>query len=174
MTGPGISTFYAVGTDGAALAAAVWDFFTSIKDEFPIGVTWTRPTGGETVDDNTGEINGTWTGGTGGTLSGTDSGPFARGVGMRIVWETAGVTGGRRVRGSTFLVPLGASRYQSDGSIIDARVTNVLTAGNALVTAMAGALVILTRNTPAHSGTSHEVTSVTVPDKTTWLTTRRD
>jgi len=172
VTGPGVSTFYTAGP-APAFQAALRTFFLSQVGTCASPMSWTVQISGETIDDNTGEVNGVWTGGTGGAINATGSGSFARGVGMRVVWDTAGVTNGRHVRGSTFFVPIPASLFDSDGSLVPATVTSMLTAANALWTAADVDMQILTRLTPDHSGTSHEVTGVQVPDKVTWLKSRR-
>lgn len=167
-----MSTFYGVGS-GSDLADACFDYFDAIKTSFPSSLTWTIPTAGDTLDDNTGELNGAWTGGAGGTVSGTQGGSFAAGVGARVVWETAGITNGRRVRGSTFLCPLIGGAYDTDGTLIAATRTSLDNASSILTGGSTWTLVILTRLTPAHSGTSHDVVSSTVPDKVSWLRSRR-
>lgn len=172
VNGPGVSTFYCVGP-GGDLAADVKDMFDAWKSSFPAGVTWTFPSAGDTLDDNDGSLVGAWTGGPGGTISGTASGPFAQGVGARVVWETAGITGGRRVRGSTFLCPLDGDAYQDDGTIHPSTLTSLLAGATILTAATAYQLVVLTRLTPSHSGTSHDVESASMPDKISWLRSRR-
>lgn len=172
VTGPGVSTFYTLGT-GAALNSAVNVFFTAIKSSFPTVTTWTIPTSGEELDDNTGNVTGVWTGGTPATLNGSGVPEHAQGVGGRIVWKTGGITGGRLVRGSTFLVPLCVNQYETDGTILNAAVTAFTTAGQAMVTTLAGDLVVLTRVTPAHSGTSHAVNTAEMSQTVAWLKTRK-
>src|SRR5512138_397017 len=61
----------------------------------------------------------------------TGSGDFAGGVGGRIVWETDTIRGGRRVRGSTFVVPLRVGAYDGGGTL----TTAVITAMEAGITA---------------------------------------
>jgi len=172
VTGPGVSTFYSAGA-ASVIQPALKAFYTSLLSAFPIGLTITVPTAGETIDDNTGAINGAWAAGSGGTLTGAGAGNYPAGVGARIVWETAGITGGRRVRGSTYLVPLAGGSYDADGSIIAAGIVSFDAAASTLVTALGGEMVILSRVTSSHSGTSHAVTSSRTPDKVSWLRSRR-
>jgi len=173
VTGPGVSTFYSVGS-GADLSNALFVYFNTIKTAFPPGVVWQMPSDGDTLDDNTGEINGTWSGGTGGPIGGTGSGAFAAGVGYRVVWNTGGITNGRHVRGSTFFCPIVTAAYDITGTIDDTiRGAQETAADNFLASFGPEELVILTRLTPTHNGTSHGVVSATIPDKVTWLKTRR-
>lgn len=173
IDGAGVSTFYSVGA-GSGLAAALEDFFASISDGFPPSVNWQIPASGDLIDDNTGSITGGWSGGPGTTVVGdSTSNLYVRGVGLRLVWQTDGITSGRRVKGTTYMVPVVKEVYDTDGTISTTAIEAYTTNAQAFLTAMAGDLVILTRLTPAHSGTSHEVTGVQVPDKVAWLRTRK-
>lgn len=173
VAGPGVSTFYSVGV-GSNLSDALLAYFGNIKTAFPTGVTWRVPSSGDTLDDNTGEINGTWSGATGGTVSGSSASQYAAGVGYRVVWDTAGLTNGRHVRGSTYMVPITANFYDTSGTIDDSVLGAQLTAAQNLLAALGPEeMVVLTRLTAAHSGTSHPVTGVSIPDKVSWLRTRR-
>jgi hypothetical protein len=174
VSGGGVSTFHAVGSDGTALRAATNGFFTAIKDLFPSLVGWTVPGDGDLIDDNTGELTGAWSfGGPTNIVGGIVGASYAAGVGARVRWETDGFAGGRHVRGSTYLVPLSTGVFDIDGTIKGANLTTIQSAASAMVTALGGALVIVTRKTPAHSGTSHEVTSATAVDRVSWLVSRR-
>jgi hypothetical protein len=169
--GPGVSTFYLDDTDTAVTAFTT--FFTSIKSMFPPGITWTIPSEVDTMNATTGVLTGadTLTGGGTVTSSGTDT-RFAAGVGARVVWNTTSVVNGRRVRGSTFLVPLENYCYASDGTL-DA--TNMSTLQSA-ATALAGSGIPLIWHRPTGglaNGSTHAVTSGTVPDKVSTLRTRR-
>lgn len=172
MTGAGVSTFYSAGT-GADLANALKTFYTAIKSSFPSGLVWTVQQSGETIDDNTGEINGAWSGGPSGSVAASGVPEHAQGVGCRIRWNTDGITHGRRVRGSTYLVPLCVNQYEPDGTILNAAVTAFDTAAGALLGATGVDLVILTRLSPTTSGTSHPVTSPQTIDRVSWLRSRR-
>lgn len=175
MVGGGVSTFYTVEGNAAAFQAALTTFYTSMKLLCPTGGSFTVPTAGEKIDDNTGELAGTWAAGTGGVINCTNSTEYAAGVGARIVWETAGTRGGRRVRGSTFIVPLGSNQWQNDGTLSPTCVGAIQTAANILLGSVAAEdMVILSRVTPAHlSGTSSGVLSARAVDKVSWLRGRR-
>jgi hypothetical protein len=88
------------------------------------------------------------------------------------VWRTSGLRHGRRVQGSTFIVPLALGSYQSDGTLVDANVTTIRNAAQTLLGSQA--LQILSKATPGTSdGQANPVISVTVPDKVSWLRSRR-
>lgn len=173
VTGTGVSTFYSMG---AALdaRAAVSAFFTAVAGILPPTVTVSVPGEGEILDDVTGDVTGAWAANPGTSHAGTGAGAFARGVGMRVVWGTNGITNGRRVRGSTFLVPIGSSNYENDGSIVAGALTAVSTAASAMRTSLGGDFVIWRRPKPGVAGGTSSVLSSTVPDKVAWLTTRKN
>jgi hypothetical protein len=172
VTGPGVSTFYTAG-DGAALSSALVAFYTAIKSSFPAQLHWEIAHSGETIDDNTGNLTGAWGSGAPTVVNGTGVNEHAQGVGTRVVWVTNGVTGSRRVRGSTYLVPLCNNQYDTTGDIISGAVTAFTTAATAVVTALGEDLVILSRKTPAHSGASHGVVSAHCSTHVSWLRSRR-
>ncbi len=174
VIGGGVSTFYTGAGQAAVFQPALKTFFTALKTICPTGTTWTVPTAGETIDDNTGEVNGTWSAGSGGGIFATNSTEYAMGVGARIVWETAGMTGGRRVRGSTYIVPLGSNQWENNGTLSAACLTSLFAAANTLRSSIpAEEMVVLTRLRSTTSGTSHGVLSAEVPDKVSWLRTRK-
>lgn len=177
ITGDGISVFYvAAGTTTAP--AAIKAFFTTLAGWMPTGMAWDIPSTGEVIDDATGTLTGVWAHAGGGTVS-SSGGTQARaqGVGMRVKWYTGGIVNGRMVTGATFIVPLMTSAYETDGTITSAVTGNASTAANTLISATD--TVIWSRpfagstGNPARAGSSHTVIAATVPDKVSWLRTRR-
>ncbi len=173
VTGPGLSTFYFDEAWGGNKVTALATFFNDIKAFFPTGITWTIPGDGDLINDATGELAGTWTESGATTVTSTAAGNHAQGVGARVVWRTATIRGGRRVRGSTFLVPLVVNAYDSQGTISSAAMTTLTAAVDAFVTTTAGGLVIWSRPRPALAGDAVPVTSGSVPDAVSWLRSRR-
>lgn len=173
IVGPGVSTFYTAATEPSALRAAVLTFFGVAAVNMPTTCGLVIPSSGETLEDSTGEVTGIWTDGTPSTVFGTDPGVYAAGVGARMVWETNGVTNNRRVRGSTFLCPMGAGGYQSDGTLNNTLRTNLQNAGNAFVASLLDGLVIWTRPVDGAGGKIQTVTAAYAPDKVSWLVSRR-
>lgn len=113
-----------------------------------------------------------------GAQNGQVAGSFAAGVGARIRWVTAGVRNGTPVRGTTFVVPLATSQYESNGTLTSGCVTALTSAGSALLgtlNANTTPLAVYSRPGPGGSpaGELHPVTSIVVPDQVSWLTTRR-
>lgn len=173
VTGPGVATHYVLGTMSSTEQSAIKAFWTDLAGQMPIGVSIDVPTSGEVIDDNNGDVVGLWSAGSGGTIHGAGATGYAQGVGARIVWETNGVTNNRRVRGSTYVVPLLSSAWDPDGTMRAVVVTAIEGAASTLRAALPSRLAILTRLTTVHSGTSHAVTSSRVPDTPSWLRSRR-
>lgn len=172
VVGGGVSTFYtSLPTSGFKTAVAA--FYTAIAGLVPTTLTWAIPSVGDVIDDTNGKITGFWSesGGTTSVVS-TLAGAYANGVGARVVWTSSGIRNGRRVVGSTFIVPLALGSYQSDGTLVDANVTTIANAANTL----RGAVPLRVFSKP-HKGTSDglssPVTGSSVPDKVSWLRSRR-
>lgn len=172
VTGPGVSTFYSVGS-GADLQSAAVTLFGALKFQVPASVFWTVAAGGETIDDNTGALVGAWSGSAATVIAGTGSLAHAQGVGARIVWETSGIVGGRRSRGTTFVCPISLAAFDDDGTLKAPVVSSMQDAATTFIGTLGTDLVVLSRNTSSHSGTSHSVTSARVPDAVSWLRSRR-
>lgn len=172
IVGPGVSTFYFDPADTGA-STRVLAFFNTAPLLFPDKVTITVPSGGEIITDTTGELSGSWNDpGTGGTVTGTNTGDFAMGVGMQVRWQTGGIVGGRRVVGSTFLVPIASGIFDVNGTLDTATVTAEQSAANTMI---GGAVTfkVWSRPTPSRVGSSNDITSAIVPDRVSWLRSRR-
>ncbi len=170
-TGAGLSTFYFAGA--LANPTALVAFFTAIKGAFAPNITWTIPSTGDQIDSETGDLVGTWSVAGGSTVSSSGAGAFTRGAGVRVVWNTAGIYRGRRVKGSTFLTGLYGGVYDSNGQVGAATVTSVSTAANALLTATTPNLGIWSRPRLGTAGEFSTVTGVAVPSEVSWLRSRR-
>jgi len=171
-TGGGVSVFY-FDESHVGGTTDLKAFFTSVATGIPSGTTITVPNTGDLIDVASGNISGTWTDGTAGTIACSGSGAWAAGVGCRIVWSTDGVTHNRRVKGSTFLVPLTAANYQTDGTILDTTRSSLNTAATTLFTASDPEMKIYTRPVGGNGGKASTVKGAVVPDKVSWLRSRR-
>lgn len=165
------------GRNAAAALTAVGGFWQAVKGSMPPGYTVKVHDEIDILNPSTGDLVGTDTGGgTGQTHVGIATGNFAAGVGLRIVWKTSGIVGNRKVKGSTFIVPLVAGCYDTDGSLIPGTVTTMATASGTLLTNLAAAkmpLHVWSRPVAGRPGQSSVVTGGTVPDKISWLRSRR-
>lgn len=175
VVGGGVSTFYSSNSDPSAFIAALRTFFGSFNGLFPAAVELTYPSAGETIESTTGQVNGVWTSTSLANTVGAGGSAHAAGVGCRIRWETGAITRGRRVRGSTFLVPIVGSLYATDGTIDNASLALVQGAIPTLIAADGGSMRIYSRPsaTGGTDGAAHPVTSGVAVDKVSWLRTRR-
>ena len=107
-------------------------------------------------------------------IAGGDPGRYSAVSGACVSWRTGDFVNGHRVRGRTFLVPMGALGLATDGSLDNLTVTNINTAAAGLVAA-APELVIWRRPTShaASDGSSHIVGTGVCQDKAAYLTSRR-
>jgi len=172
VVGGGVSTFY-WNEAHTGFVADLSGMFTTMVSRFPSGLTWTCENTGDLIDVETGAISGSWTDGSNWSVSGSSASVYAAGVGARIRWQTSGMSNGRRVRGSTFLVPLVAAGYDTDGTLTSAFVTGLQSAAGSLLTNSEGNLRIYTRPVAGSGGRASTVVGFTLPDKVSWLRTRR-
>lgn len=173
LVGSGVSTFMFLES-GTGLVAAVEAFFDALAGYIPNDVSITIPAAGDIVESTTGELVGAWSeGAVSGTTNGTFIGTYPRGVGTRFVWETEGIVNGRRIKGSTFLVPFGASNFD-DGGQLSAAASALLTGiGNDLIDAAGNTMVVWSRPRPDGDSGYSVVTSCRVPRNPSWLRTRK-
>lgn len=177
---PGLSTFY-LGSSTVDMTA-LRTFFDSIKSLLPNSVTIQVPSSGDQLNDTTGTITGVWTGpaqtsvtGNGGVIG------YAGGSGAVVEWLTGLIVGGRRPIGKTFIVPLIAAAYDSNGTLASTTLTTLQNAANALVVAYAGELKIFSRpftppagsSKPPRVGVAAQIVAARIPDLAAVLTSRR-
>lgn len=170
---PGVSVHYSSTTDVVAAVAALTTFFNASKGNHPTGLTWQLPSSGDTINEDNGQLTGAWTGATGSTIA-ANGGPgvYAAGAGFRVKWLTGGIGAHRRITGSTFMVPLLGSLYDTNGTIAAGTVSTTQTAANALVAA--GVLKVWHRPPPGGSGgVLWPIIAAQVPDKVATVRSRR-
>jgi len=172
VVGGGITTFY-FNEAHSGFVADVNAFWTALQAKMPTGVAITTENTGDLIDIETGAITGSWTDGSTATMAANGTGSYAGGVGARIRWATSGISNKRRVRGSTFIVPLTVSQYDTDGTLTASMVTTLGTAAGSLFTAAEGNMRIYTRPVLGVGGKASTVLNYTTPDRVSWLRTRR-
>jgi hypothetical protein len=177
--GPGTSTFHIAEAGSAPLQGkvdAIRAFFASIASLLPDDAQVNFP--GEVIEFNvaTGELQTVTAVTAPATVVGAGTTGFAAPVGARVRWTTGGIVRGRRVTGTTFIVPLLAASFDTTGNVTGASKTTLATAANTLRSAMASTLVIWSKPTTAlpSSGSEHPVTGSSVPDLAAVLRSRRD
>lgn len=175
LVGPGLTTFYESPESGVGGADAIEAFYDGMKGAVPDGVQWTIPSNGDLIVAETGELTGTWSDpGTGGVVTSTGGAAFANGVGLRLVWNTNGIFANRRVRGSTFIVPIVSGNFDGPGNLTATAVTFFQARVDALVAALDNfAIWSRPNNVAQDNGEANQVTSGSVPDRVSWLRSRR-
>lgn len=158
----------------AAIKAALTSGATIFSNQTGITV----PGSGDTIEDTTGALVGTWTASGGGLVAGGVNSNVAAGVGACIGWTTGGIVTGtkgpRRLRGRTFLVPLGVICYDATGTLTPEALVQIENIASGLQGA--GPLAVWHRPTTAGgtNGNSYGVISHKVRDKVAVLRSRRD
>lgn len=177
--GTGFSNlFFSVSASSAQVAAdSVRTFFSnsySVGALLPTGVVLSFRPVVDTIELTNGELTSTTAITTPAPITGSDSGRYAAVAGACVSWRTGDFVAGRRVRGRTFLVPLGSQGLQADGTIDTTALGFIQSAATALITA-APELVVWRRPTShaAADGSAHIVGAATVSDKTAFLSSRR-
>lgn len=181
---PGVSTFYA--NAGPDMLVPLRDFYDFQKASFPAGLTIQVENVGDIIDDATGTLVGTWSTTPVAAVQGTSPAIYAAPSGACINWLTNVVSGGRRLRGRTFLVPLGAAEYQTDGTLTPAFMAALTQAAATFQVATVATFLVwgrprlaspATATRPAvaaRAGTSALVTASAFKDKVAVLRSRRD
>lgn len=171
--------FFTEGVSTAQLANdAVRAFFTTALgtsgQQLPSGITLQFPTSIDTLDPISGLLITSTAVTTPGNVTGSDPGVYAAPAGACVTWRTVGVVDGKRVRGRTFLVPLGSSALQADGTPSALFMSDLNTAAAGLIAA-APELVVWHRPTSleAGGGATFPVVSYMANDKVAMLTSRR-
>jgi len=115
--------------------------------------------------------------GTSDPVSGTDGtgwGPTATGI--CVTWRTGGIVNNKRVRGRSFLVPMGSGAIDGDGTPVSAAITAAGNWAGLMEGGLSpyGNLVVWHRPINGAGGSSFIVTSHTIADQYAVLRSRRD
>lgn len=180
MGAPGYTNFHFTENVGSPGARAGWDraraFFNGINDLLPSDVRYLPEGEVAVIDEDTGMVTGyemaeeNPSDGGGGDSSG-----YSAASGAVITWNTSGVRNGRRVRGRTFLVPLGGNSYEADGTLTSEAIGTINTAAGELVgEGFDSGFCIWSRPGAGGDGGAYPVTGFRVPDMSAVLRSRRD
>lgn len=167
--GPSVNVIHIAGqieTGIDAVNGALRTFYASQAARLPDNISISMPTEVIEIDNATGEMVATAALANQSVVTGTSTAGWGAGLGARIVWGTSTVRFGRRVRGSTFLVPLANTSFDTNGRVADATRTAIVTAADNLRTTLGTLskdLVVYSRPTVKHPvGTVSSITSTTV------------
>ena len=181
---PGVCTFYAI--NAPSVIGFVQSLWTAVITKMPTVVAAQVEGFGDTIEDTTGVISGSWSIAQPPQLHGGASGPYSAPSGACLTWLTGTVLDGRRVRGRTFLVPMSDTFYAADGRINPSDAVDLNAACAQYVQNLGGAGVVWHRPyagrvatvklkaRPAHVGGHAVITGSSVATKIAVLRSRRD
>lgn len=176
---PGYSTFYCAGAEDPTVASSflnsVQALFNGIKTYIPSDVTLTFPGDLAVIDDATSQqVSGVAVTAPANVV-GTSVASYSAATGIGMDWLTGVFSGGRLVRGRTFIVPAGSNAYGTDGQVAAGCKTAVNSAIDTYLAANDGALRLIQRVTAARPvGTSAQISSGMTAPKVFVLRSRRD
>ena len=182
--GPGVATMY--GLSGPALFPFVVALWGHLAVVMPPDVSIRVEPSGDTINDADGTLTGGWSIAPVTGVVGAAAGAYAAPAGACITWLTSDILDHHRVKGRTFVVPLGLANYEADGTLTSGTATGLATAGAEFVTGTAGNAVVWHRPRKARAATltlparvarvgGHAIiTGSRVADKVAVLRSRRD
>lgn len=182
--GPGVSTFYCLNPEAFLPVLRGW--LQDFAGYLPLTVGVQVEATGDIIDSISGVLTGTWNAALPERVNGAATGSYAAPAGVCVNWLTGTVLDGHRLRGRTFMVPLGGSTFDGDGTLNAVALAGIRLSSSNFVTAAAANLVVWHR--PILAGTLNAagqpvapragghavVTSSRVLDKVAVLRSRRD
>jgi hypothetical protein len=126
-----------MGTDVNAAAAAARALLAAGATYYPTPISWTCQAQVDIYDVASGLVQGPLiVTALPATVNGTGGSSFSAGTGGRINWKTSTLSGRRLLKGATFLVPLSATAFTSNGAVANGTVTAINTAVATYINAM--------------------------------------
>lgn len=177
---PGYSNFFFGGafedeTSVAAAAGAVRSFFFAVRPHLPVDVSVAIQPVADIIDEANGNITSQLDFDSPDTVTGGGTGGYSAATGAVVNWNTAAYKNGRRIRGRTFLVPLAAASFDSQGDLDNATLGDLRSATDYLTSGASPLpFVVWSRPTGGAGGSAEPVVSATVPDLGAVLRSRRD
>ena len=182
--GPGYSNFYfspdAIqnATHVTNVQARVKAFFSAFTLCLPTGLSIQVQQDSQIVASATGAIVDTISATSlQAAVAGAGAANFSAISGACVIWKTGITVHSHQLKGKTFLVPLTNGAYDTDGTILASRLTELRTAATAL--AAAGAfpveeqLVVWHRPVAGAGGSASTTVSSSVNDRVAYLKSRR-
>lgn len=179
--GPAMSTFHVAGSLASLPPVAFWAasvraLFNASLALIPNEVTISFDSEVTEIDTATGQLVGAAPVTPPAALTGGSSAAWAAGSGGRIVWSTNTIRNGRRVRGTTFMVPLHASSYTTTGVLQNTTITTLGTAASTYRTDMGGTdmiPVVYSRPNGGNNGAFASIEGSSVPSLVANLRSRK-
>lgn len=177
--GPAVTTFHAQATlsgDAQQFADRVRGLFLALQGRIPDEVAVTFDSEVTYINTATGVLESATAVTPPAIVAGGYAGGWASGSGGRIVWGTGEIRNGRRVRGTTFIVPLGGAEYAPSGRLTGGTVAALQAAADAYLSGMGAdgnPVYVYSRPIPGRAGATSEVTVATVPETVATLRSRK-
>lgn len=177
--GPAVSTFHAQATlsgDAQQFADRVRALFVAMASRIPDDVAITFDSEVTFMDSATGTLSTATAVTPPPIVAGSAAGGWASGSGARIVWLTGEIRNGRRVRGTTFFVPLSGDNYAASGRLSGSTVNALQAAADAYLSGMGAdgiPVYVYSRPIPGRPGATSEVTAASVPETVATLRSRK-
>lgn len=177
---PGYSTFHFTADPGGDTAVEarqrVWNFLDGVSGATPGSTRITVSPELEVLDEASGALTGYALDNTDlGTITGGTSDQYPGPVGAVVHWNTETVAKGRRLRGRTFIVPLSAGNFDTEGTIRDDALAWIRDAAAEMVEGpFTNTFCVWSRPVAGSGGVVGPVTSSYVPDFSAVLRSRRD
>jgi hypothetical protein len=159
-------------------------FWDDIKAYLPNELSLTVSPVVDQYNEVNGELTHTITAATPPTVVlGTSTAGYLGGAGGKVQWNTANIVNGRRVRGSTYIVPIAAGAMDTDGTIVTLAVTTINTAASTMISTLQTAdLFPVVWSRPlkdedgniTRDGARNTITTGTMVEKSAILRGRRD
>lgn len=187
--GPGLTQFAVLGAAGGiwnpsgtqAAVNAVRTFWDALKSNLPDELKLDVSPVIDDYDTVTGDLVGSYVAGTAPLqVAGTSAGSYVGGAGAKVTWNTGQIRNGKRVKGSTYLVPISNGVFGATGTVGPTAVTTInLAASNLLSQLAAGgtSMAVWSRPGPParpRAGFATEVLTGTCNLKSAILRGRRD
>lgn len=187
--GPGLTQIAVIGAAGGdwnptgtqSAVNAVRAFWDAIKGNMPDELRLQVSPIIDVYDRVTGDLVDSYVAGTSpGVVAGTSTAGYAGGAGFKVTWNTGQIRNGRRVRGSTFVVPAAATVFATTGQVGATTSTQANTAAAALLSQLsAGGTPMAIWSRPkigvnARAGFATEVIAGVCSAKSAILRGRRD
>lgn len=143
--GPGLTQIAVLGAAGGdwnptgaqSAVNAVRAFFNALTANIPDEVRIQVSPIVDTYDRGTGTlISSSVAASVPGVVAGTSTAGYAGGAGIKVVWNTGQIRNGRRVRGSTFIVPISAAVFTATGNVGGTFVTQVNNAAATMLSSL--------------------------------------
>lgn len=177
---PGYSNFFfgaaAETPENASDAAdAVRAFFFGMAAYLPSSVDIQVQGTADILDEASGQITGQVDFDPPMSVEGSGGADYSAASGAVVNWNTSGYRNGRRIRGRTFIVPLGSIAYDGNGDLGNSVANGIRSSANTLAAGTSFMpLVVWSRPKNGAPGEIASVTGANVPDLGAILRSRRD